>query len=114
LGLECRADDVVTASMVASIDDTPSRLATTAERAAMAALHGGCSAPIGAWGRLVDSALHLDVVVVSVDGRQVLRGGGTVDIEEADSEAAVELGRRVAAKLHEQGAAALIAESRGM
>ncbi|WP_347878288.1 hydroxymethylbilane synthase [Actinomyces sp. ZJ308] len=59
---EERADDVdgadnpmgsaALARAVAALDDEPTRLAVTAERALMARLGAGCAAPVGAWARL--------------------------------------------------------------
>ncbi|MGA2218944.1 MAG: hydroxymethylbilane synthase [Terracidiphilus sp.] len=47
LGIETRKDDVVTIAAVAFLDDAATRFAVTAERAALAALGGGCQVPIG-------------------------------------------------------------------
>ena len=60
--------------------------ASTAERAVLAALHGGCSAPIAAWGRVSGAALVLDALVAALDGRRVLRASGIVRLagESAD------------------------------
>jgi hydroxymethylbilane synthase len=118
LAIECRADDASTLAAAAGLDDTAARLATTSERTVLAALHGGCSAPIAAWGRFVNRQLHLDALAASVDGRRVLSAADTVDLAAASGAAAVaaaeELGRRLAADLARQGAASLISESRRM
>jgi len=78
-----------------------------AERAMLAALQGGCLAPIAAWGRLEKDALLLTGRVISPDGTQKLEVtvGGTVDTP-------VELGLEVAKELAAQGAADLIRCSR--
>ncbi len=47
LAIECRADDAATQSLLAPLDDAATRYAVTAERAALHALGGGCSVPIG-------------------------------------------------------------------
>ena len=54
LAVEARAgeDSVELARAVAALDDEPTRLAVTAERALMAWLGAGCAAPVGAWARL--------------------------------------------------------------
>lgn len=49
LALECRSDDAETQSAVAPLEDSSARLAVTAERAFLAAMGGGCEAPIGAY-----------------------------------------------------------------
>ncbi|OLO51951.1 hydroxymethylbilane synthase [Actinomyces oris] len=54
LAVEARAgeDSAELARAVAALDDEPTRLAVTAERALMARLSAGCAAPVGAWARL--------------------------------------------------------------
>ena len=47
LGIETRKDDAATIAAVAFLDDAATRFAVTVERAALAALGGGCQVPIG-------------------------------------------------------------------
>ncbi|HEY2472183.1 MAG TPA: hydroxymethylbilane synthase [Terracidiphilus sp.] len=47
LGIETRMDDAETIAAIAFLDDAATRFAVTAERAALAALGGGCQVPIG-------------------------------------------------------------------
>jgi len=47
LAIECRANDVATQKLLQPLDDAATRYAVTAERAALHALGGGCSVPIG-------------------------------------------------------------------
>ncbi|MEW6231530.1 MAG: hydroxymethylbilane synthase, partial [Chloroflexota bacterium] len=49
LAVEIRADDAALASLLAQINHPPTRAATTAERAFLRALGGGCRMPIGAY-----------------------------------------------------------------
>lgn len=107
LGLESRADDATTRKLVAPLDDAATHACVRAERAMLAALRGGCLAPVGAWGRLVDDRLQLDGVVLSADGRQRLFAQG-----EAQAANAAELGQRLAHQLLDAGAGQLIADSR--
>ncbi len=48
LAIECRADRADVLALLAPLDDAPTRTAVTAERALLAALEAGCSAPVGA------------------------------------------------------------------
>jgi hydroxymethylbilane synthase len=108
LGLETRVDDQQTRQLLAILNDEATHQAVLAERAMLAALRGGCLAPVGARGRLEsDGRLHLDGVVLSHDGRRRLASLG-----EADPLEAVELGERVAADLLAQGAGELIQSAR--
>ena len=54
LAVEARADEdsAELARVAAALDDEPTRLAVTAERALMARLGAGCAAPVGAWAHL--------------------------------------------------------------
>ncbi|MBZ4319258.1 hydroxymethylbilane synthase [Streptomyces huiliensis] len=71
LAVECRADDAPLALLLASLDDAVTRAAVCAERAVLAELEAGCSAPVGAHARLVGSSvLDLCAVVTEVDGRR--------------------------------------------
>ena len=111
LALECRADDSTTRAAIAPLNDRLTHLAVLAERGLLAHLRGGCMAPIGAWAQFVHDRLQLSAYV--------LRGDGTLRLQardisrSTDPQAAELLGRRVAESLLHQGAAELIAESRG-
>ncbi len=109
LALECRADDEATAQACAALDDPAARAATTAERALLAALEAGCSAPVGALARPAageaGGLLELVAVVAATDGSRVLRRSVRGDEAEA-----AELGRRLAAELLADGAAGLVAD----
>jgi hydroxymethylbilane synthase len=52
LGIESRKDDRETIAAVAFLDNAATRFAVTAERAALAALGGGCQVPIGIYCRV--------------------------------------------------------------
>jgi hydroxymethylbilane synthase len=108
LGLEARAGDAAVAEALAALDDVATHAAVLAERAMLQTIGGGCLAPIGAWGRVeADGLLHLDAVVLSMDGRTRLSAA-----DAAPPARAVALGEKLAAVLSDQGAAALIEECR--
>ncbi|MEJ5944285.1 hydroxymethylbilane synthase [Pseudokineococcus basanitobsidens] len=108
LALECRADDLVTAQACAALDDPRARAATTAERAVLAALEAGCSAPVGALARTDGEEgggeLVLTAVAAAPDGSRVLRRSARGDDRDPEG-----LGRRLAAELVADGAADLVA-----
>jgi hydroxymethylbilane synthase len=108
LGIEIRAGDARAQQAVAPLDDGETRAAVIAERALLAALRGGCLAPIGAWARLAGSELRLDAVVLSGDGRIKLQADAVAPPAGAEA-----LGIRVAQSLRQQGSDDLIAASRG-
>jgi hydroxymethylbilane synthase len=109
IGIEARAGDAETLRVLTAMDDAETCSAVTAERSALAGLGGGCQVPIGAWGRIENGKLVLDVAVLSPDGTQRMWEKDSGSPQEAGA-----IGRRVAQKLRECGAAALLErESRG-
>ncbi|MBX3424992.1 MAG: hydroxymethylbilane synthase [Pirellulales bacterium] len=117
LGIECREDDAAGRAALAPLDDLPTRLGVTAERAFLAALHGGCSAPVAAWGRVEGDLLRLDGLAADLNGVVVLRGSHdrelTPGVAPAEALAAAEqLGAELAEELIAQGAAEIIAAAR--
>jgi hydroxymethylbilane synthase len=103
LGIEGRDQDDRVRTAVATLDHAATHAAVRAERALLAALSGGCLAPVGAWGRVDGELLYLDAVVLSGDGRTRLavNVSGSVTVPE-------QLGQRAAGDLLGQGAGALI------
>ena len=99
LGIETRADDAETQRLVASLDDTDSRVCVTAERALLRTLHGGCQIPLGALGVLRGGELHLEAGVFSVSGTDCVRTS-----ENGPPEDAEDIGIRLAEALLAEGA----------
>jgi hydroxymethylbilane synthase len=110
LAIECREADDAARMRSAPLDDSATHAAVLAERALLAHLRGGCMAPVGAMGQLLDGRLHLSAVVLSADGSRRLVAQNSV--ASADRNAAEQLGREVAEDLLQQGAAELIHASR--
>lgn len=109
LGIETRADDHVSRRLLEPLEDIGTRAAVVAERTLLSRLRGGCLAPIAAWARLHDPGhLRLSATVLSDDGQTRLFAEGTRPILDAAS-----LGATTADELLSQGAAELIAASRG-
>ena len=107
LGLETRVEGEVRA-IVAGLDDPASHASVVAERAFLAALHGGCLAPIGAYGHIdALGQLRLDGVVLSPDGTQRLAGNLS-----GNPAGAFELGQRLADELEQNGAGPLVRAAR--
>jgi hydroxymethylbilane synthase len=74
IALRCRDDDEVASALLTEIDDVQAHLAVRAERAFLAALGGGCDAPLGAYATLDDAGtIYLEAMVASLDGHVVIR-----------------------------------------
>ncbi|HEX3557857.1 MAG TPA: hydroxymethylbilane synthase [Pyrinomonadaceae bacterium] len=104
LGLETRADDAQTNDLVSRLDYAPTRAAVLAERALLRSLGGGCQVPIAAHATVEGERLHLDGLVASLDGGEVMR-----DSFEGDARDAAAVGEALAARMLERGAASLLA-----
>lgn len=105
LAVECRADRTDLVEILATLDDPASRAAVTAERALLAALEAGCSAPVGAYAALEERTLHLIGVAAGYDGERQIRLS-----ESGHPDAAERLGRDLAARMIAEGAAQLMGE----
>ena len=113
LAVECRARDTKLVALLSTLDDADTRAAVTAERALLADLEAGCSAPVGAIAEVVESIdddgrvfeeLSLRACVAAADGSDVIRASGIGTPDQA-----VELGLSVAAELFELGAREVMA-----
>ena len=102
LAVECRSDDDLVAAL-AVLDDVATRAATTAERAVLATLEGGCSAPVGALADIVEGDdgddLWLRAVAMSTDGALDVRMSATGNPADAAG-----LGERLAKEMLADGA----------
>ena len=91
LAIQCRAEDEGAAhTLLLEIDDEAARATTTAERAFLAALDAGCTAPVGAHATVTGDGIHLRALVASVDGRDVVRVEGEGEPEEVGARLARE------------------------
>jgi hydroxymethylbilane synthase len=103
LGIESRAGDEPTLAALEFLNHPPTRYAVTAERAALAALGGGCQVPIGIHCFPGDNGYSIVAAVASPDGSEVLRIA--MDRQQVEP---VALGNAVAATLLDRGAARLL------
>lgn len=100
LGIEIRGDDRKTRAALQPLHDAASAIAVAAERALLAALGGGCQAPVGAW----VNAQRLYGRVTERDGASQLTASA-----EIDNSAPERAGVAVARLLEGEGAATLLA-----
>ena len=107
LAIECRADDDEVVALLARVDDADTRVCVYAERALLATLEAGCSAPVGALAEVVEGSdgpeLSLRAFVGSADGSFDLRRSLTGTVDDPSG-----LGARLAALLLQDGAADLL------
>lgn len=106
LAVECREDRTDVMEALAALDDPDTRAAVTAERALLAALEAGCTAPIGALAHVARGAdgaeLFLRAFAGSEDASIDLRRSVVGPLDEPER-----LGRDLAALLLADGAAGI-------
>ncbi len=110
LAVECRASDAEARRIVAALDDADTRAAVTAERALLAALEAGCSAPVGALAEIAEGdhgpEVFLRGSVTALDGSAAVRLSATGPTADAEG-----VGHRLAADLLANGADQLMGSS---
>ena len=103
LAIECRTDDAALRELLGGLDDPDTRAAVTAERALLAGLQAGCTAPVAALADIAEDEIYLRAAACAPDGSVVLRRsavGATTDPPG--------LGAALAEELLEDGAAELM------
>ncbi|MEU5913602.1 hydroxymethylbilane synthase [Micromonospora sp. NPDC047527] len=107
LAVECRVDDQDLVELLALLDHAPSHAAVIAERALLATLEAGCSAPVAAYAELAEGdagdEIYLRGAVISPDGTRDLRLSRTGTPADA-----AEIGKALAAELLELGADSIL------
>jgi hydroxymethylbilane synthase len=110
LAVETRADSDLLALVRDAIDDTHTRARVAAERAVLADLEAGCSAPVGALAEVAEGdhgdELWVRAVALSPDGALSVRRSASGPLEDA-----VGVGRKLAAEMLAEGATELINET---
>ncbi|HEY7717355.1 MAG TPA: hydroxymethylbilane synthase [Pedococcus sp.] len=103
LAVECRSGDTEVRELLAALEDADTRACVTAERALLAALEAGCSAPVGALAEVVEGEagpeLSLRAFAGAADGTGDLRRSVVGPVDHA-----ARLGADLAAILLEDGA----------
>jgi hydroxymethylbilane synthase len=104
LAIETRADDKATVEALAALDDANTRFAVTAERAALAALGGGCQVPIGIHCLCSTAGFSITGAVAAPNGEGIVRA----ELEHQEGTSSTALGQKLAERLLEQGARSLL------
>ena len=74
IGIQCRADDQATLSLISPLDHKDSHTRLLAERAVNRRLFGGCQVPIAGFSELDGDQIQIRALVGEVDGSQIIRG----------------------------------------
>jgi hydroxymethylbilane synthase len=103
VGIESRLKDTEITTLIETLNHAESAICVGAERAMNERLNGGCQVPIASLARLDGETLHLQGIVGSPDGAQILAANMSGKMQSY-----MELGNMVAEKLLEQGAQRLL------
>lgn len=101
LGIECREEDEELLGLLDRLNHEETSLAVRAERSFLKTLEGGCQVPIGAYAKTERERIDIVGLVASPDGETIIKER----MEGTDPE---RLGRDLAQKLLERGAAAIL------
>jgi hydroxymethylbilane synthase len=107
IAIQLRADDARVMPWIEPLDHAPTRLRTTAERALLREVEGGCQIPLGAHATLHGERLELAAAVASLDGADSVTGRIAGPPRDA-----VMLGRGLAGDLLARGGEAIMAAIR--
>ncbi|HEX8943668.1 MAG TPA: hydroxymethylbilane synthase [Gemmatimonadaceae bacterium] len=84
IAIQIRSDDDDTRALIAPLADHDTMVDTTAERAFLAALEGGCQVPIGALAIRSGDAHVLHGFIGDVTGKRIVRGEIALDVAEPE------------------------------
>nr|WP_236621958.1 hydroxymethylbilane synthase [Rhodopirellula maiorica] len=113
LAIEVHRDAKAVQEMVGILNHVPARATVTVERTLLAALNGGCLAPIAAYAQIIDDVLSLDAVVLSTDGTQRLDESRSIDFDPSQWESCAKtLADQASESLASRGARELIHDTR--
>ena len=111
MAVQLRADDASALALLATLDHAPTRLATSAERALLGHLEGGCQVPVGALALIAtDGVMTLEAIVASLDGRRAIRRSASARV--STEEDALAFGRVLGEQLLADGAHSILREVR--
>lgn len=105
----CRTGDSQVQNALSAMHDDVTAVCTTLEREVLAMLEGGCSAPVGVFAEIKDHVLYAKAIVLQTEGQQHISAQVSGDPTRYN-----QLAEKLARNLLQQGAANLVAVSRGL
>lgn len=105
IAVEIRNEDKDTAAIMAKINHMPTFITTKAERAFLRQLEGGCQVPIACLAQINDGEIHIEGLIASIDGQEVLRDSASGRLDQAEM-----IGQQLAQYLLDQGGQKILQE----
>jgi hydroxymethylbilane synthase len=107
LAIQIRKDEPELGELVGQLDDRKTRIGALTERRILAAMHGGCSIPLGVYSKIKGDTITMKAVVTDPDSSNVFTSTASGKVADANKLAAA-----IAAELLESGAAAILEKVR--
>ena len=107
LAVQIREDDAELLDVVSQLDDEPTRIATQAERHVLAAMHGGCSIPLGVYAQIHGDTITIDAMIADIDGKRLIRRSSCGPVSQSKACA-----QKLAEELLEAGAGEILDQIR--
>ena len=83
LAIQARKDLPELVALIAGLDDPDTRLCVETERLILAAMHGGCSIPLGVHASVQDNQITVAAMIGDTEGRTNIQRTRTVPVDEA-------------------------------
>ena len=103
LAIEALTDNVETCKILKFLDNPDTRAATTAERAFLRVVEGGCQVPVGVHATIEDNKIITEAIIASTNGQRFVRDKIIGEINNAEG-----LGEALAKHLLEIGGQAIL------
>jgi hydroxymethylbilane synthase len=97
LAIQIRTDDSELAELLSRINDDPTRIAVEAERTVLAAMHGGCSIPLGVYSHIEGDTITIDAMLSDFEGKRYIKQSQSAHISDANACAAKLAGEMLSA-----------------
>lgn len=103
LALEIRSGDSRISTVVSALNHASTSIEVQAERAFLQQVGGGCNIPVAVHARIRKDGIHIDGLVISPDGKKIIRDSICDKTESAD-----EAARMLADRILERGGRAVL------
>ncbi len=83
LALEARSDDDFVIKLLEPLSHYESKICVEAERAFLKTINGSCKTPIAAYCQVKNNQLHLQVLLASLDGKEIYKTSRIGDLQDS-------------------------------
>ncbi len=90
IGIEIREGDTFISGLLSKINHEETFIMTSAERAFLKTLEGGCQIPVGSYTRIEDGQFHITGFISNIDGSVYLKESASAPLDKAN-QVAIEL-----------------------